>query len=462
MKYISTRGQSPAIGFEDIVTSGLAPDGGLYMPESIPKFSLKEIQSWKDLRYDQLAFRIIYPFVEGSISSSDITRILHESYKDFTFSRVAPLEPMFSGYYLLELYHGPTLAFKDFALQLLGRLLNHVLKKRREDVVIIGATSGDTGSAAIEGCKDSVHTKIFMLHPHNRTSEIQRRQMTTVEAENVFNIAAKGTFDNCQSVVKSLFQEADFTKGQKLVAVNSINWVRIMAQVVYYFSAYLQLEKLPHSIAFTVPTGNFGDIFAGYIAYKMGLPISQLVVATNANDILHRFFEHNDYSQKQVVATLSPSMDIQISSNFERLLYDIHGGDGATVSKLMSGFNKTKSLKVSADVHTKMRALFDSYSTNDAATCSVIKDIYAKCQKIVDPHTATGIDAAMHKRKDKNVPMVILATAHPAKFPDAIKKTGLVPPRLPGHMKDIMEKKERYEVLPATMHAIKDYIKNNI
>jgi threonine synthase len=462
MRYISTRGQSPALEFQDILTSGLAPDGGLYMPESTPHFSLKDIESWRTLPYTELAFKVMAPFVVGAIEEKAFKQIVAESYKGFGDKKVAPVRKLFQNHYLLELYHGPTLAFKDFALQLLGRMLDHVLAKRKQDVVIVGATSGDTGSAAIEGCRHSKHVKIFMLHPHNRTSDIQRRQMTTVLQDNVFNIAVDGTFDDCQNMVKDMFNHPEFAGGKKLVAVNSINWARIMAQIVYYFAAYLQLPEGTKTVAFSVPTGNFGDIFAGYIAREMGLPISQLIVATNANDILHRFFEANDYSMKGVKPTISPSMDIQISSNFERLLFEVHGRDGKAVAKLMQDFKTSGSLKVAPDVLKKVKAVFDSYATNDTDTKTEIMDVHKAIHFVVDPHTATGIRAAKIRQWDKNVPMVTLATAHPAKFPTAFHDTGIDAAPLPPHMKGIMQKEERYHTGADTLGAVKQYIKDRL
>ena len=335
MRYISTRGQAPALNFEDVLLAGLATDGGLYVPENLPRFTQEEIASWAGLPYHELAFRVMRPFVTGSIPDADFKKILEETYGVFSHSAVAPLRQLNGNEWVLELFHGPTLAFKDFALQLLGRLLDYVLEKRGERVVIVGATSGDTGSAAIEGCKHCENVDIFILHPHNRVSEVQRRQMTTIFGENIHNIAIEGNFDDCQEMVKASFADQSFLKGTRLVAVNSINWARIMAQIVYYFHAALQLGGPARSVSFSVPTGNFGDIFAGYLARNMGLPINQLIVATNRNDILHRFMSGNQYVKETLHATLSPSMDIMVSSNFERLLFDLHGRNGAAIAGLM-------------------------------------------------------------------------------------------------------------------------------
>ncbi|MDX1452118.1 MAG: threonine synthase, partial [Oleiphilaceae bacterium] len=325
MKYISTRGKAPALGFEDVLLTGLASDGGLYVPEVLPRFTHEEIASWAGLPYAQLAFNVMYPFVEGAIPEDDFREMVEETYQGFDHQAVAPLVQLDSNEWVLELFRGPTLAFKDFALQLLGRLLDYVLKRRNERVVIMGATSGDTGSAAIEGCRHCDNVDIFILHPHQRVSDVQRKQMTSVISDNVFNLAIEGNFDDCQHMVKSSFGDQGFLEGTRLVAVNSINWARIMAQIVYYFSASLALGGPHRSMAFSVPTGNFGDIFAGYLARNMGLPISQLVVATNRNDILHRFISKNHYEMEPLHHTLSPSMDIMVSSNFERLLFDLYG-----------------------------------------------------------------------------------------------------------------------------------------
>jgi len=335
VKYISTRGAAPALGFEDVLLTGLAPDGGLYVPETLPRFTQEEIASWAGLPYSILAFNVMYPFVEGSIPEDDFRAMIDETYSAFDHTAVAPLVQLDQNEWVLELFRGPTLAFKDFALQLLGRLLDHVLQKRNERVVILGATSGDTGSAAIEGCKHCDNVDIFILHPHNRVSDVQRKQMTTVQSNNVFNIAVEGNFDDCQQMVKDSFNDQSFLNGTRLVAVNSINWARIMAQIVYYFSASLSLGGPSRSVSFSVPTGNFGDIFAGYLARNMGLPINQLIVATNRNDILHRFISQNNYKLEGLHHTLSPSMDIMVSSNFERLMFDLYGRDGKALAGQM-------------------------------------------------------------------------------------------------------------------------------
>lgn len=460
MNYISTRGQAPKLKFADVLLAGLASDGGLYVPETLPTFSRDEIASWAGLSYAELAFKVIKPFVDDCITDADLKRMIDDTYAGFNHSAVAPLKELGTNEWVLELFHGPTLAFKDFALQLLGRLMDHVLAERGERLVIMGATSGDTGSAAIEGCRHSKHLDIFILHPYNRVSEVQRRQMTTIKADNVFNIALEGNFDDCQEMVKDSFADQGFLNGLKLGAVNSINWARIMAQIVYYFSASLALGGPHRPVSFSVPTGNFGDIFAGYLAKQMGLPIEQLVVATNRNDILHRVISGNDMSKGELVHTLSPSMDIMVSSNFERLLFDVYGRDGAEITDLMARFKK-ESVQLDPARWEKVRALFDSHAIDDATTCDVIRDVHAETGYLLDPHTAIGVKAARECWRDKSVPMITLATAHPVKFPEPVVKAGLESPQLPAHMADLFERDERFEVLANDLPTVQQYIAGN-
>jgi threonine synthase len=460
MNYISTRGQAPKLKFADVLLAGLASDGGLYVPETLPTFSRDEIASWAGLSYAELAFKVIKPFVDDCITDADLKRMIDDTYAGFNHSAVAPLKELGTNEWVLELFHGPTLAFKDFALQLLGRLMDHVLAERGERLVIMGATSGDTGSAAIEGCRHSKHLDIFILHPYNRVSEVQRRQMTTIKADNVFNIALEGNFDDCQEMVKDSFADQSFLNGLKLGAVNSINWARIMAQIVYYFSASLALGGPHRPVSFSVPTGNFGDIFAGYLAKQMGLPIEQLVVATNRNDILHRVISGNDMSKGELVHTLSPSMDIMVSSNFERLLFDVYGRDGAEIADLMARFKK-ESVQLDPARWEKVRALFDSHAIDDATTCDVIRDVHAETGYLLDPHTAIGVKAARECWRDKSVPMITLATAHPVKFPEPVVKAGLESPQLPAHMADLFERDERFEVLANDLPTVQQYIAGN-
>ena len=458
MRYISTRGQAPALNFEDVLLAGLASDGGLYVPENLPRFTQEEIASWAGLPYHELAFNVMRPFVAGSIEDAEFKAILKDTYEAFAHSAVAPLRQLDANEWVMELFHGPTLAFKDFALQLLGRLLDHFLTKRGERAVIIGATSGDTGSAAIEGCRRCESVDIFILHPHNRVSEVQRRQMTTIPGENIHTIAIEGNFDDCQEMVKASFADQGFLKGTRLVAVNSINWARSMAQIVYYFHAALQLGGPVRSMAFSVPTGNFGDIFAGYLARNMGLPISQLVVATNRNDILHRFMSGNQYDKDTLHASLSPSMDIMVSSNFERLLFDLHGRNGALVKQLMESFRQDGKLSVEQERWTEARRLFDSLAVDDEATCATIAEVYRDTGEILDPHTAIGVRAARECRRSMSTPMITLGTAHPVKFPDAVRKAGLQEPELPPHLADLFEREERCTVLPNSLTDIQQFV----
>lgn len=461
MKYVSTRGQAPALSFGDVLLAGLASDGGLYVPEKLPTYSQEEIASWASLSYQELAFKVMWPFVEGEVPADEFKRMIEEAYSGFNHSAVAPLVQTDNNEWVLELFRGPTLAFKDFALQLLGRLMDYVLGQRGEKLVIMGATSGDTGSAAIEGCRHSEHLDIFILHPYQRVSEVQRRQMTTVIDDNVFNIAVKGNFDDCQGMVKASFADQGFLKGAKLGAVNSINWARIMAQIVYYFSSALAVGGPHRKVSFSVPTGNFGDIFAGYLAKKMGLPIDQLVVATNQNDILHRTIAANDMSRQALNVTLSPSMDIMVSSNFERLLFDAHGRDSEALADLMARFN-AGDVTLNDDAWSFVKENFDSYKVDDARTCEVISEVFKSTQYLLDPHTAIGLEAARQCWKDKSVPMITLATAHPVKFPDAVDKAGCKSPSLPEHMKDLFEREEAYEVIDNDLAAVQGFVANHI
>lgn len=461
MKYISTRGQAPALNFEDVLLAGLASDGGLYVPETLPSFSQEEIASWAGLPYSDLAFKIIQPFVADCIDDAELKKMIDETYAGFNHIGVAPVQGLGTNEWVLELFHGPTLAFKDFALQLLGRLMDHVLAKRNERLVIMGATSGDTGSAAIEGCRHSDHLDIFILHPHNRVSEVQRRQMTTILEDNVFNIALEGNFDDCQQMVKDSFANQGFLNGLKLGAVNSINWARIMSQIVYYFSASLAVGGPHREVSFSVPTGNFGDIFAGYLAKQMGLPIKQLVVATNRNDILHRVISGNDMSKGTLEHTLSPSMDIMVSSNFERLLFDVYDRDGAAINDLMDRF-KSESVQLDGARWEKVRELFDSYAVDDETTCAVIKEVHEQTGYLLDPHTAIGVKAARECNRDASVPMITLATAHPVKFPEPVVKAGLEGPQLPAHMNDLFEREERVEVLANDLNTVQQFIAGHV
>lgn len=463
MKYVSTRGQAPTLGFEDVVLTGLASDGGLYVPETIPEFSQEEIASWAGLSYEELALKVMTPFVADSIPEHDLKDLIDRSYASFRHDAIVPLIQTGHNEWVLELFQGPTLAFKDVALQFLGNLLDYVLKKRDQKVVIMGATSGDTGSAAIEGCRHCDNVDIFILHPYQRVSDVQRRQMTTVIEDNVHNIAMKGNFDDCQNLVKASFADQSFLpEGRQLAAVNSINWARIMAQIVYYFYAGLSLGAPHRPVSFSVPTGNFGDIFAGYIAKRMGLPVEQLVIATNSNDILHRCLAENDHSKKALEHTLSPSMDIMVSSNFERMLFELYGRDGSQIKQLMDDF-KSGSMKLEEGALASARELFSSYRLSDDEMIDVVRDVFDHCEYLLDPHTAIGVQAARKTRRNLSTPMICLATAHPAKFPEAAKKAGQAhEPVLPQHMADLFEREEKYEVLEHDAESVRSYIAKNI
>ena len=462
MKYTSTRGAAPTLNFEEVVLTGLAADGGLYLPETLPEFSKEEIASWAGLSYPALAFKIISPFVDGEVGDAELKTIIDKSYSTFRHPAIAPLIQTGHNEWILELFQGPTLAFKDFALQFLGNLFDHILKKRNQKVVVMGATSGDTGSAAIEGCRQCDNIDIFILHPHQRVSDVQRKQMPSVLTDNVHNIALEGNFDDCQNMVKASFRDQSFLPdGRQLVAVNSINWARIMAQIVYYFYASLALGGPHRKVSFSVPTGNFGDIFAGYLAKKMGLPIDQLIVATNSNDILHRCISNNDHTKKELLQSLSPSMDIMVSSNFERLLFDAYDKDGTAIAQLMEDF-KSGSMTIADTAMKKIQDNFDSYRLDDEAMINVITDVYDKNEYLLDPHTAIGVEAARKIRRSLDVPMVCLATAHPAKFDEAITKAGLENPKLPHHMADLFEREERFVVLEDDITTVQEHIKMNI
>ncbi len=464
MKYISTRGTAPVLNFEDAILTGLATDGGLYVPESLPTFSSEQIAGWAGLDYPDLAFEIMYPFLGETISEGEFRQLLQETYAEFRHQAIAPLVQMDRNLWILELFHGPTLAFKDFALQFLGRLLDLVLERRGQKVVILGATSGDTGSAAIEGCRHCENVDIFILHPHNRVSDVQRRQMTTVVEHNVFNLAVEGNFDDCQNMVKAAFADQSFLPdGRQLVAVNSINWARIMAQIVYYFYAGLALGSPHRQVSFAVPTGNFGDIFAGYLARGMGLPIEQLVIATNCNDILHRSISANDYSKQDLIHSLTPSMDIMISSNYERLVFDLLGRDGREVASRMHAFKEGQPLQLPQAALNDARVLFSSARVDDQQTVEAIRHQFEKTGYLMDPHTAIGFEAGRAAVAGQQSPMVCLATAHPAKFSEAIEKTGLpVHAALPHHMVDLMQREEQFDVIANELPEVTEYIRRAI
>jgi threonine synthase len=464
MKFVSTRGKAKTLNFCDAMLSGLASDGGLYVPVSYPIFDAIDIAEMSKLTFPELAHKIMSRFIGTEISSDEIRDIINDTYNNsnFTDKSIAPLRQIDSNHFVLELFHGPTLAFKDFALQLFGRMLDLVLSKRGEQAVIVGATSGDTGSAAIAGCSPCKNAKIFILHPHNKISEVQRKQMTTFEGENIHNLAVEGTFDDCQEAVKTLFLNKDFLPAKThLIAVNSINCARILAQIVYYFYAGTKLGSPYRKISFSVPTGNFGDIFAGYLAKKMGLPVDQLIIATNNNDILHRFMTENKYHRDELQDTISPSMNIQVASNFERLLFDTHDRDADTIDQLMSQFKETKKISVHEDVLTRIKTHFSSCKVNDADTIKTMSEIWENNNYAVDPHTAIAIHASNQYIKSCSNPVVSLATAHPAKFGDACK-SAKVQFQDPVQLERIYGKKERFEVISNKYEDISKFIKTHI
>ncbi len=449
MKYISTRGKAETLDFEGVTLTGLARDGGLYVPAEIPKFTADEIAAMRGLPYADVAFKVIQPFVAGSVSDADLKKMLDATYGSaFRHSAVAPMVQMGSNDWLLELFHGPTLAFKDFALQLLGRFFDHFTQKRSQKLTILGATSGDTGSAAIEGCRGRDNVNIYMLHPEGRVSDVQRKQMTTVLEPNVVNIAVKGTFDDCQALVKACFNDLAFRDKVTLTAVNSINWARVMAQIVYYFTSAVAVGAPERKVSYSVPTGNFGDIFAGYIAKSMGLPIDTLAIATNSNDILARTLETGRYSSGTTHATISPSMDIQVSSNFERLLFDLASRDGSVVQNYMDMFSAKGGFDLTPEHLSILRKNFVAGRVDDATTKEVMKRTYEKNGYISDPHTAVGIEVARTSLDSSAIPNITLSTAHPVKFGAAVEEACGVTPKLPQHMADLYEREERFEVLP--------------
>ncbi|MFT6558137.1 threonine synthase [Sneathiella sp.] len=457
MRYISTRGEAPALNFEEVVLTGLARDGGLYVPETWPQMSHQEIRDLSGKSYAEVAAIVLQPFLGDSVSSSDFRQMTEKAYGAFSHKAVVPLSQLDANDFLMELYHGPTLAFKDVALQLLGLLYDHLLGRKNKKVTIVGATSGDTGSAAIEACRGRDAVDIFILHPAGRVSDVQRRQMTTVLDSNVHNIAVDGDFDDCQALVKALFNDLDFRDQYAVSAVNSINWARVMAQIVYYFTTAISLGGPERAISYSVPSGNFGDIYAGYCAAKMGLPIEQLIVATNRNDILSRFFNTGEYIKEGVDPTISPSMDIQVSSNFERFLFDLYGQDGAAVKEMMRQLDEDGGFTV--NMSQLNNATFSAAKCDEQETLNVIAKTLKENGKLVDPHTAVGLKAAADCRRNVKTPMVTLATAHPAKFPAAVEKATGHYPKLPAHMADLFEREEKMDHLPNDLSSLQTYIR---
>jgi len=456
MRYVSTRGDAPPLDFHGATLAGLASDGGLYVPDSWPTLSADAIADLAGLSYAQTAARIMQPFVGDSLAAGELLALCEAAYGRFSHAAVTPLVQLDHDQWLLELFHGPTLAFKDVALQLLGLLFERFLTGTDQRLTIVGATSGDTGSAAIDAVAGRHGIDIFMLHPEGRVSDVQRRQMTTVLAPNVHNIAIRGDFDTAQALVKAMFNDPDIAGRFQLSAVNSINWARLMAQVVYYFYAAVRLGAPRRAIAFSVPTGNFGDVFAGYVAARMGLPIARLIVATNVNDILHRALTNGDYSKGTVQQTPTPSMDIQVSSNFERLLFDLGGRDGQALAGQMRGFEATGAMRLTNAQSQGAAALFTSDRADLDDMTMAMRWAADQAGQVIDPHTAIALAAA--RRADLAVPVVTLATAHPAKFGDTVERAIGMRPPLPGRVGDLFDREERYDTIDATFAAVSGYV----
>lgn len=458
MHYISTRGASARLDFVEATLAGLARDGGLYVPYSWPRLSPSTIAGFAGRPYAEVAVEVVKPFVGNAIAEADLARIAHEAYGTFRHPAVAPLVQLGDNLFVLELFHGPTLAFKDLAMQFVARLMDHVLKQRGQRTTIVVATSGDTGGAAVEAFRGRDQVDVVALYPHGRISDVQRWMMTTPTDENVHCIAVEGTFDDCQALVKAMFNHHAFRDRVCLSGVNSINWARLVSQAVYYFTSAVALGAPHRKIAFTVPTGNFGDVYAGYVASKMGLPVDRLVVATNVNDILARTFATGDYETRKVVATSSPSMDIQVSSNFERLLYETCGRDAAKVNALMGSLAQSGRFTVPGEALKEMRALFSADRADEQEVDAEIRAWMKEASYCADPHTAVALAVAEKETRDPKVPMVVLSTAHPAKFPDAVKAACGVDPGLPDWLSDLPKKAERFTVLPADQAKIEEFV----
>ncbi|MDB5374340.1 MAG: threonine synthase [Belnapia sp.] len=460
MRYLSTRGQAAPRGFEAVLLAGLAEDGGLFMPETWPSLSATEWRALRGLPYAELAARLIHCFSADALAFEDLRAMTGAAYAGFGHPAVAPLVQLDERCFALELFHGPTLAFKDMAMQLLGRLFDHALARRGERITIVGATSGDTGSAAIEACRDRSAIDMVILHPKGRTSEVQRRQMTTVLSPNVANLAVEGDFDTCQDLVKAMFGDAPFREEMHLAAVNSINWARVAAQIPYYAHAALALGAPDRPVAFSVPTGNFGNVLAAWAVKQMGLPVERLIIGANRNNILARFLAANDMSIRGVEPSLSPSMDIQVSSNFERLLFELLGRDAAATAETMQRFRAEGRMPVPDAAWREATALFRGFTLDDPGTLAEIRHLWTSAGYLTDPHTAIGTAAARaHLPEDRGIPVVVAATAHPAKFPDAVEQaTGLRPP-LPPRLADLYEREERYAVLPAELQGVEAFVR---
>ena len=458
MDYISTRGGAQALGFADVFLSGLARDGGLYVPVEWPQWSAADIASLAGQSYQECATRVMAPFVAPDISEAELAALVDKAYAAFPHEEVTPLSQIGDDEWLLELFHGPTLAFKDVALQLVGHLFEHVLQARGQRITVLGATSGDTGSAAIDALKGRDCAEVFMLHPRGRVTEVQRRQMTTIDAANVHNIAVEGTFDDCQAMVKAAFNDLKFRDETGLSAVNSINWARVMAQTVYYFTSAVALGTPERKISYAVPTGNFGDGYAGFVARGMGLPIKRLVIATNANDIVARALSGGEYRVGAIHHTISPSMDIQVSSNFERLLFDLYDRDGDEITRLMGELQTSGGFAINAEPLARARAIFAGYSVSEDETRATMAALFREQGLVIDPHTAIAIHGARSMGGKSGHPMVVLSTAHPAKFPDVVREVTGETPSLPDHLADLFERDERFDVLGNDVAALKSFI----
>ncbi len=462
MPYLSTRdARTPPerLAFEDVLLAGLAPDGGLYVPEAWPALDAAALRALRGRSYAEIAAAVMAPFIGEALSPEALATLVAGAYRGFDHAAVAPLKEIGPELWLMELFHGPTLAFKDYALQLVGPLFDHVLAKRRRRVTVIGATSGDTGSAAIEACRDRPSLDVFILYPEGRVSEVQRRQMTTVASPNVHAIAISGSFDDCQDLVKAMFADQDFRARLNLSAVNSINWARIMAQLVYYVAAAVALGAPEREISFAVPTGNFGNVYAAHAARRMGLPIAELVIGTNRNDILARFINTGRMTIERVEPSLSPSMDIQVSSNFERLLFELKDRDGAAVATALAEFRRTGTLPASETEWRTAQALFAACRVDDDATRRSIAETWREAGELVDPHTAIAVAAAKAGRRRRDVPMVALACAHPAKFPEAVAEATGRRPELPARLADLLQRPERRPKLANDLAAVEDYVR---
>lgn len=458
MRYISTRGEAPPLGFVEATLAGLARDGGLYVPAAWPQLDTDTIARFAGRPYAEVAVEVIRPFVGDAIAEHDLARMTREAYGQFRHPAVAPLIQFGVSDFILELFHGPTLAFKDLAMQLLGRLMDQMLTSRGERTTIVVATSGDTGGAAIEAFRGRARADLFVLFPQGRISDVQRRMMTTAEDDNVHALAIEGTFDDCQAIVKSMFNHHAFRDQARLSGVNSINWARIVAQVVYYFTAAVALGAPRRKVAFTVPTGNFGDVYAGYVALRMGLPIDRLVIATNVNDILARTLATGTYDLRGVVATSSPSMDIQVASNFERLLFDAYGRDGAPVRQLMASLDQARRFALSERALSGIRAVFSADRADEEETAATIRTVLRETGHFIDPHTAVGVAVAEKDTRDPSIPMVVLGTAHPAKFPNAVEAACGVRPALPQWLAELDQRPERVTILPVDPIAVERHI----